>query len=288
MKRFEELPISTRTVMAYLNCHFNLENISYSLLKNMNDDKDKKDYNGKIMDIRIPNAILKNIKDENHKKIVEELNQNKKKAHFKNQITVKVYIEEKIITAKIFRTGKFHVTGCKSKEHRILGCVFLYKKIIDLSDPVDKSYILNQGDEKPTIVLDIVMTNIDFDLGFKVDQIAFNDIIQEYQKTNPNENIYSVFDPCLQTSVNLKMEYTDPEKKEYEKITINQDGTYEIDTIYNYDKIKNPTKRTHTFLIFSSSKVIQSGRFYNTYMRNAYEKFIEIVNTHKNKFEIKN
>lgn len=288
MKRFEELPISTRTVMAYLNCHFNLENISYSLLKNMNDDKDKKEYNGKIMDIRIPNAILKNIKDENHKKIVEDLNQKKKKAHFKNQITVKLYIEGKIITAKIFRTGKFHVTGCKSKEHRILGCVFLYKKIIDLSDPVDKSYILNQGDENPTIVLDIVMTNIDFDLGFKVDQIAFNDIIQEYQKTNPNENIYSVFDPCLQTSVNLKMEYTDPEKKEYEKITLNQDGTYDVDTIYNYDKIKNPTKRTHTFLIFSSSKVIQSGRFYNTYMRNAYEKFIDIVNTHKNKFEIKN
>jgi len=287
MKKFEELPISTRTVMAYLNCHFHLENISYTLLNYMNKHKDETNYNGKIVDIRIPNAILKNIKDDTHKKAVEELNQTKKKAHFKNQITVKLYIEGKIITAKIFRTGKFHVTGCKSKEHRILGCVFLYKKIIELSDTVDKSYVLHEGETKPTIVLDIVMTNIDFDLGFKVDQIAFNDIIQEYQKSNPNENIYSVFDPCLQTSVNLKMEYSDPEKKEYEKITLHEDGTYTIDTIYNYDKIKNPTKRTHTFLIFSSSKVIQSGRFYNTYMRNAYEKFIDIVNTHKKKFEIK-
>lgn len=290
MKEFKDLTISTRTVMAYLNCSFDLVKVSSCLLKYLEQEKDvDKNYDGRIIDIRMP--LLKSLKNENEKQKIEEYNKKSKKLHFKNQITVKMYVDNKIITAKIFRTGKFHLTGCKTENHRILGSVLLYKKIIELSNKEDPCLVM-EGD-KPTIILDIVMTNLDFSLGFRVDQIKLNDIIhdlvcvQDEKQKQYITSIYSIFDPSIQTSVNLKMEYPDPDIKIYEKITIQEDGTFEKTQIQNIDGVKKADTRTHTFLIFNSGKVIQSGRFYFTHMEEAYNKFMNIIQKYKKDIALK-
>jgi len=100
IKDFKTLPISTQTVMAYINCKFNIENIESSLeyvnVQNLSEADLKKvqGKHGEIYQIKGPN-VTKGVPA--------------KKGHFRNQITIKLFIIDKIVTIKIFRTGRRQV-----------------------------------------------------------------------------------------------------------------------------------------------------------------------------------
>lgn len=273
---FKKLPISTRTVMAYINCDFDLERVCNSLHQKIQDDKQKPDYDGKIFEMRMPKTIMKNPIHQSFMDPPEE----KPKRHFRNQVTVKMFIDNKIITCKIFRTGKFHMTGCKTNRQRLEGSALLLQGIMEYSDPDSPNYSLH--DPLPEIILEIVMTNLDFELGFHIDQKELDERIQ----TKCDESMYSVFDPFVQTSVNVKIEYPDPDTKCFEKIIIRGKNDFEIVKTTSCPKAKTKKYRTHTFLIFSSGKVIQSGRYYETEMEPAFNKFVNFIQKNRQRLEL--
>jgi len=192
-----------------------------------------------------------------------------------------MFIDNKVITCKVFRTGKFHMTGCKTDKQRLHGAAHLLQSIMEYSNPESPNYTLH--DPLPEIVLEIVMTNLDFELGFHIDQKELDELIQR----QGDESMYSVFDPCVQTSVNVKIEYPDPVAKYFEKIIIHGKNNFEFTTTDICPKAKQKETRTHTFLIFSSSKVIQSGRYYDSEMEPAFNKFIQFVQQHRSRLELK-
>ena len=51
-------------------------------------------------------------------------------------------------------------------------------------------------------------------------------------------------------------------------------------------KARMKDTRTHTFLVFSSSKVIQSGRYYKNEMEPAYRKFLDFVCKNREQIEL--
>ena len=272
---FKELSISTQTVMAYINCEFEMKNITKRLTEYIENSKNNPDHNGKILSIKAPSIFYTDTET--------GIGDAKKGKHFRNQITVKMLINTKIITIKIFRTGKFHMTGCKEKEHRTLGSVLLLQTIIDLSSNDTPTYIMKLNHTQPHIVLEIVMTNVDFNLGFDIDQSALDNLIQKLN----DPSFYSIYESCINTSVNIKMEYKDPPTKTFETITLLGNNNFKYGTTDICPDIKPKNTRTHTFLVFSSSKVIQSGRFYNTEMEPAYNKFIDFIYKHRNEIELK-
>lgn len=271
-KAFQNLPISTQTIMAYTNCKFNIDTIFEKLPiveTNGLDLKKIKGEHGKIYQIKRAGQVR---------------GAPSKKGHFRNQITVYIYIIDKMITAKIFPTGKFHLTGCKNLKHQQQVVVELIKAIRKLHTKKEPAYTI-EDDQPLNVILEVVMVNVDFHLGFDVDQQKLDRLLQE-----ENNDYYTIFDTPVNTSVNIKVDYPDPPKKEYQQIIITGSARNPKITFTTTDqcpKARPNNTRTHTFLVFSSSKVIQSGRYYDSEMEPAYQKFHDFMFKNRDQIELR-
>lgn len=260
---FSSLPVSTQTVMAYANCKFNITNIK----------------NGLPVDCESA-ATIKATGRGVHGRIYT-IPPNK--GTFRNQLTAQIFIDDKIITAKIFPTGKFHLTGCKNLSHQRGAVVELMKHILSIHT-VDKPTYSVENDEPINFILEVVMVNVDFNLGFDISQQKLDHLIQ-----NDTTDFYSIYEAAVNTSVNIKLDYDDPEEKVYDKIVITgspNDLTVNYTTVNKCPKSRTKATRTHTFLVFSSSKVIQSGRYYDSEMEPAYLKFYEYITNNRSQVEL--
>lgn len=273
LKNFKKLKVSTQTVMAYLNCTFNIENIEKyiecvpnTLGLTEKDLKTMKGSNGEIYQVKGPRET---------KGVIPT------KGHFRNQIAIKIFIINKIVTIKIFRTGKFHMTGCKDINYQRAAAVSLINKIRACNTVEHPTFVIEDQDPL-NIILETVMINIDFQIDFPIDQIALDKLIQK----QGGEDFYTVFETTVNTSVNIKMDYEDPKVKTYEQI-IFRNKKVEYKQIADCPKSKKKENRQHTFLVFNSSKVIQSGRFYETEMEPAFNKFNKFINDNKDLIELK-
>lgn len=271
-KTFEKLPISTQTVMAYVNCDFNIDNIFINLpVEDIGDQNIKKidGKHGKIYQLK-RSGMVRGVPT--------------KKGNFRNQITAYIYIINKMITIKVFATGKFHLTGCKTLEQQQYAVAELLNHIRKIHTEEEPTYM--KDDDKPlTVTLEVVMVNVDFNLGFDIDQRKLDEVLQA-----ESSDFYTIFETPVNTSVNIKLDYEDPEHKEFEQVIVSgtpEEPKYEFTKTNECPKAKLKNKRTHTFLVFSSSKVIQSGRYYNDEMKNAYTKFHDFIIKNKSKFELK-
>ncbi len=302
-KPFTELPISTQTVMAYCNCTFNPEYIYDNLQVDLETDTPKQGGIYQVKGAGKSKGIPTN------------------RGHFRNQITVRIWAINKIITIKIFRTGKFHLTGCKTKEHIYSATTYLLNHIRKLGEeacqmepnvetssqhsamppPVEETPKEKTAKEKTPkdsletvkgsatpnplrAIFEIVMVNVDFKLGFKVDQEALDSLVQK----NGGEDFYSTYETTLNTSVNIKMEYPEPEVKQFTQLSVHPTKPeYTLSTINECPKARERKTRTHTFLVFSSSKVIQSGRYYESQMEPAYKRFNTFIQTNKEAIKMK-
>jgi len=271
LKPFENLSVSTQTVMAYINCTFNIKNIFEKIqietIEETNLKKIKGEY-GKIYQLKSAEAVR---------------GVQSKKGHFRNQITAALFID-KIITIKIFPTGKFHLTGCKNLKQQQDSLVELMRHIKSINTEESPTYTM-ENDDPLNIILEIVMVNVDFNIGFDIDQKKLDQILQK----NAND-FYSIYDTAVNTSVNIKFDYPDPDEKIFQQIIFNNDSKKNkvvFSTVSECPKAKPKEKRTHTFLVFSSSKVIQSGRYYDLEMPKVYKIFNDFILKHRNEIELK-
>lgn len=273
IKPFDTLPISTQTVMGYTNCTFNLDNMFKNLPVEEIDCtniKKIKGEHGKIYQLKYA-AGVRGIPT--------------KSGNFRNQITAYLFVIDKLITMKIFPTGKFHMTGCKRKEHPEQAVIQLLLAMKKYSTPEAPMYTMDVPEQPITVTIEVVMINVDFHLGFEVDQQKLDDLLRQ-----TNNDFYTIYDTPVNTSVNVKLDYPEPDAKNYPKIIIDGDPdkpdiTYTTTDICPKATPKNT--RTHTFLVFSSSKVIQSGRYYDTQMEIAYRKFHDFIIANRKKIELK-
>jgi hypothetical protein len=202
-----------------------------------------------------------------------------KTKHFRNSIAMVIYLD-KLINIKIPKKGKIQFTGCGTEGH-VYECIEQIWKYLNPPAPSPKFYSFDPdvGLDYLHVVVRAVMTNKDFNLGFKIDRENLDKYI----------NMHTRFHSLLETSVgytgvNIKASY------EHRNTDINtlsfRDGRWIPGTIdYNTyleildtkDRKKEINKkRKNTFLAFYSGSCIMSGM--NTqYMKESFYEFINII-----------
>lgn len=280
-KTFDELGTSTKTVMVYSNVQFNFEKLFESLpitevdvpltkKKKLPDMKKVKAPRGAIISLRYKNKF---------RGIVTKAVSDKKSTYFLNQVTCILSLGNKNLHIMMFK-NKLKIAGNKDTEQAYDTVKLLWDHI----QKIENGY--NFLDKNPPrFIFDVVMTNVDFKLGFQIDRRKLNNLMNS---SKYRDFVYmSRFETTGNTNVNIKLYCKKPPEFSYKCLTIDKNKpsfSNEKDNIYN-DKKKQKPKYT-TFLVFRSSKVIESG-CYNNEMRIGYEKFINIIKENKEQIEEK-
>jgi hypothetical protein len=300
---FEDIDISVMTIIGIANWNINIEKMFEELpiyeyivipkkrgrkKKEVKEDPNKDIKEGCIVTLELGNRIrgtrLKTKKNNEKKKKDMKESKTNKIGYFRNSLTIVIYIDVKFINFKISKNGKFQFTGCKKYSHPKLCAMYTWSYI------KDKQIYKFEKDTPPEILFPVVMTNIDFNLGFNVDREALDEYINLHTPYN------SVFETSFgYTGVNIK------------KPLIIKDSKPDIDRIYlegdtwkeNYityddyfkrlipkDQKKEKDQKTTTILVFHSGKIILSCLHY-FYMRDEYENFLNIVKSCRNVIEEK-
>jgi len=259
-KPFKTLPISTQTVMAYSNCSFNIRNIERKLEATCIENIPTKKFCGEDGKIYFKKTL---------------------KIDFRNQKTYLICVKGKMITLKLFPNGKLHLTGCKTLEHQRSAIITLINAIRKAHSSLEPTFLKADGPIK--IILDVVMVNVDFNINFCINQRNLDKLLQ-----NNATDFYTIYESSINNSINIKLDYDEPLNKKYEQITI-QGSIEKPKILFSTTDVCNESKtngrRTHTFLVFTSSKVIFSGRYYDNEMEIAYKKFNKFIIENKKKIE---
>lgn len=273
-EEFTKLNITTQSFMVYTNCLFDIEKIKENL-------------------VVIPCKSYKTQEGKTHGEFYH-VTPKKYKKPFRNQVSVRVFVINKIVTVKILKTGKFQMTGCKTNEHAYHAAISILNKIHNYG-----ALIRETDPENIKIIFEPVMINVGFNLTFAVDQKALDILVQK----TCEDNFYTDYEATTNTSVNLKMVYDEPTVKSFYQIELPKNHDFNISTdvskkfktslVTECLKSKKQEKRNHTFLVFASSKnnksskVILSGKYYGSEMQKAYHKFLDFVTKNQGKIEMK-
>lgn len=204
-------------------------------------------------------------------------------SHFLNQLTIITSIGTKpFLNIMMFRDNiKF--AGCKDPDDAVEAMIMLWQ---DYITKIPGAWSLKKGATKPKFIIDVVMRNVDFKLGFPIQRKNLNMLMNEECFS---EHIFmSQYESTAHTNVNIKMYSVKPIDFKYDCLVIPlDDEPYFItvsDLIYKKDKKKDLKQKYITFIVFSSSEIILSGK-YNQNMKDMYEFFINIVFTHRKEIE---
>jgi len=312
-KEFNDINISTTTVIITTNLEINLEWLFYIL---------------PVIDIDTSGSVIKVNKD--FQDFVINLNpeygtitmvqykdklngfkiKKKKKKFFRNTLSIVMYVG-KLITIKIPTKGKLQMTGCITEEHSELCIKHLwnilsqYPQDIGLNqldtfsciwpweskskDTIKKNksgtlntYILSNDSTTLKTTIRTVMTDIVFRLGYKVNRQNLDRFMN--QSTEFNSLLETSFG---YTGVNIKIPFElDMEKTFIKQLRCDENNVWECSYISYMDYVHTlppkdqekeiSKKRRNTFLVFHSGTAIMSGMTIQ-YMRDIYDRFIDII-----------
>lgn len=197
----------------------------------------------------------------------------------KNNIEFTIPVNLNIMT---FRNG-LKLVGCKTdaEVYTVIGILWGHINEIQCHRVTDKF--------PPRFIIDPVMTNLDFQLGFKVNRRELNNILNDPKYSSII--FTSNFEPTSHTNVKVRMKKYPPEGWEYNCLIFPYEkeiNKYELikvsDNPYQDPKNKKKCSKFHTFLIPRSSKVIVSGK-YLSLLEEHYNYFIHIVEENREKIE---
>ena len=200
--------------------------------------------------------------------------------HFLNQVTVVISVGDTLLNVMIFR-GNFKIAGCKQDDDAYRVTRILWERFIQ---PEPKAWSIKEG-KNVRFIFRKVMRNVGFNLGFSIDLNRLNTLM--------NDDKYRDYVDVAQRettghpNVNISMYSKRPE-----------DFTYDT-LVYKHPNLKNrpiqeqivenpyekKEKKTHTtFIVFSSSQIILSGR-YPGEMKRLYNLFITEVMKHRDELQ---
>ena len=198
--------------------------------------------------------------------------------YFRNALSIVMKVKDKLVNFKLSKNGKFQMTGIKTTEHAVMCVKHLWDHIFKLSDHT--VYTLKGANLQ--VILKVVMTNVDFSLGFLVNRSNLDKFFNE--STEYNSLLETSFG---YTGVNIKFPSNTSPYKNLLRFTFDKDTdnwekdqiTYDdyLKTLNVADKKKEVQKqRYNTFLVFHSGNVIMSGAV-KSHMQGPYYQFLDIV-----------
>jgi len=316
IKKFEDIDVSTITVISVSNIIINLNNLykylpitDYVMIPKKRGRKKKVQYVNPNIDIPVGSIIFIKYKNFNRGVILKKSKSKDKTNYFLNSVTVGVMLEnEKIINIKITSNGKFQITGCKLDKHVISCITYLFHHIVYTQEYFnEKIYELNADEINPKFIFNTVMRNKDFKIDFdiniqKLDEIIYTqeDFISLYENDSKstcinikyplNKKYYDTLD-CITFDINSLKNFIPFKiksnkffinyKPELTKVDFNDYLKYE--TVNKYKQCKKVKEKFHTFLVFQSGAVLQSGC--GPEMEEIYNKFINMIVNNRNKIE---
>jgi hypothetical protein len=232
----------------------------------------------------------------------------KKISHFLNQITLDFSIgpEFPMLNVMIFKDS-IKVAGCKNEEDAKNMVMYIWEKylspiqgVVTFRDPPaikgGGENDVNPSAPKPCFFFETVMKNYGFNLGFCILREPLNILMNE---SKFSDKVYmSEYESTGHTNVNIKMFSIKPPGFTYTKITDEKfnssQNTLGGDTRFRKEEVEKieykkekPEKDEYiTFIVFSSSEVILSGK-YTENMREMYNFFRKIIGDNKNILEEK-
>lgn len=270
VKKFEDLKVSTRTIIASANVQFDID----TLFKMMPLTKHVFQYGERPYSVYIDTIHYKNnIRERNMKDIM--INTGHQKS-FRNALNVVMMIDEtKKVNFKVSKNGKFQITGCKDLDHAKM-CMFAFVEMngVYCREAIHTNTFIS-------ISFEIVMTNVDCGTGYCINRQSLDKII------NTTTPYHSLLETSFgYTGVNIKFPVPDdwfqmeiptmewvlnkPDTLGFKKVPLAQ--------VAPTKKLK---KKYNTFLVFHSGQFIMSGMKEET-MKEDYYKFIGILNEYEN------
>ena len=279
---FETLKTSTKTVMVYTNILFDLQqiftltpvtivDIPLTKKKHKVDKKHIVAPYGAVYSISTKKDFrgidLRNKKDG---KVVET----KSIDYFLNQLTIVLSLERLNLNIMMFKDS-LKIVGCKTTDDAIEAVMILWEEYIR---PLDKYNVfqLKQGEKDARFLFKVVMRNVDFKLGFYVDRQSLNKLMNSSKYSD--RVLMSQYETTEHTNVNIKMFSKKPNEFKYDCLiySVGKNSSSRFEK-YPNNPYKNPRKKKKpnyiTFIVFSSSEIILSGR-YDEMMQERYEFFI--------------
>lgn len=288
-QEFDELDISTNTIMVYCNITFNLQKVYEVLPITVVDvPLTKKKKLPDVKKIKAPYGTIFSIRYKNdYKGIITKAPSEKASNYFLNQVALFLSLGNKNLHIMVFK-DTFKIAGSKDLNQAIEATKLLWSFISADHSTYAMSDIPENKDQfqYPSFIFDTVMTNVDFKLGFQIDRKKLNNLMND-KKYNSIIKM-SRFETTGNPNVNIKFYCKKPDNFTYKCMILeNVDNpTFRILPENFFDKKKKKKPNYTTFLVFRSSKVIESGKFKES-SKNSYNEFINIIKTHQDEIKEK-
>lgn len=274
-KSFEEISVSTTTVIVKTNLSLNLQWL-YSISSTIQGDvffKTSKGLQEHLSRLEISIGSIISVQYQDNCKGFKVKRRRTK--YFRNALSIVLYVG-KLVTIKIPTRGKIQITGCTSEEHTIQ-CIRSLWELVSAYPSSTETYLLDS--ECFISIIDTVMTNKVFDLGFQINR----------QNLDMYMNVNTEFNSLLETSfgytgVNIKIPFQiDPKDEIYKKVIFNtttKKWSESYMTYEEYEKLLSVRHRNkkykNTFLVFHSGTAIMSGMSL-PYMKSVFEQFVQTI-----------
>lgn len=299
IKKFEEIAISTKTVIGISNLKIDLEKFfTYMPITDYTPLEKKRGRKKRIQIVlsnnTLPYGSIISIQKKKElrgvqlktKRTISSSETPSNKDYFLHSVTLVIVLEnDKQINMKVSSNGKLQITGCKCDEHFIDSIVYVYKIMDEVEKWTgEKLYSFITGDHLQ-VIFNTVMQNMDFNVGFEINRQKLDKFIEKHTKHT------SIFEGSLATGVNIKVKSNpliEPTILKIEYIDNKTVKSYSSFEEYNrlLDKKKESKKdKHHTFLVFSSGSVIMSSR--GSGMKEIYEDIVDIFVNNREHFEMK-
>ena len=289
---FSDLTVSTATVMVYTNLTFSLDAIYASIpiypCEGVIAKKKIEAPYGSIVCVQNKDAVrgLDLRKSRSRKKT-----DRRRFTFFLNQITIELSLPREgkvgnsLLNIMMFRDN-FKIVGCKGENSAVEAVMILWE---DYLAPHPELWSLAEGETSPKFLFEVVMQNLGFSLGFPIDRESLNTVMNSRELSK--RVAFSKYEPTINTNVNIKMYYTptsplrdvlvypEPTCRTPHFILLPRES-------FREGKKKKTKPNFITFIVFSSSKIILSGRD-PVAMREMYAFFTETLLARRGEIEEK-
>lgn len=287
---FDDIPVSTNTVIAVSNINATLEKVfkftpisvpsatttTAQAVECKEQSKGRKKSGKTNFDVSLYNNG--DIMGKSFGK--ESVGVNPKETFFRNAVSVIMKIDGKIINFKVLSSKqnkrvKFQITGCKVVNHAV-------EAIKSWLDKVKNLEVLEHSSEAIEVVFTTVMVNVNIDLGFNINRENFDKYI------NNNTEYMSLLETSFgYTGLNIKVPIEPVKLSKIKSVKIRKNGHKWETSKVSYDEFLNimvpkdrerwtSKKRYGSFLVFYSGKVIFSSFDYSL-MKDDYNRFMDII-----------
>lgn len=228
---------------------------------------------------------------------------------FPNSVCIVMYIS-KLIAIKVPHQGKLQITGCKSKRDlkKIVEFLWYYLQKIEedrydeyleyalkntnVPDYFKIPCVTTRDDRPPETVINTVMNNVSFNLGFKIDRKKFFEYMYVETDMHPIPELDSYSGVIIKIPVEsmdnnkfILYRFEDKNgKRAWHPYSISWEDY--LNFILPQDKADELKKeRHHSFLVFHTGNVIQSSPSYLE-MSKVYKKFVSVIKEGRDQIEV--